>query len=312
MRTAGRNRKREGRRKQHISRVKYAACVTGLLLLIAAAFWMPQAVFAAQNYYQNSHLAMEVVGEREISGFDAGYEHDVRTRMEQFLQGIAAGRQYYAIASDYELSEERQGEILTSLPKNEGILLASDMSVNLISLYVSDLVVEDCKRYAIFDENFESGIAFSCLYLELSSDLYRSIRILMDLEDDTIYYVKVESAGIGTEMFGVSRKVLQGYLDLYSRTVPFYSVGDNYGQYYHADSFWEDIGDGKVTTRVKTQDMPNYFHKIGEEEFVWTVPIFYQDETLSLDFMMHLMESEFAVEVGIHEIGELIPELADE
>ncbi|MCH5342703.1 MAG: hypothetical protein J1E64_01600 [Acetatifactor sp.] len=312
MRIVGRKRKREDKRKQHISRVKYAACVTGLLLLIAAAFWMPQAVFAAQNYYQNSRLAMEAVGERKISGFDTGYEHDLKTRMEQFLQGIAAGRQYYAIASDYEMSEAEEKELLTSLPKNEGIWLAQNMTANLISLYVNDLVVEDCKRYAIFDEKFESGIAFSCLYLELSSDLYRSIRILMDLEDDTIYYVKVESAGIGTEMFGMSKGELQDYMDLYGSTTPFYAVANYYGQYYHADNLLVDTGDGMATTRVKMQDLPNYFHKIGEEDFDWTVPIFYGDEALSVDFMMHLMENEFAVEVGLHEIGALVPEFAEE
>lgn len=312
MRTVGKKARIEEKEKSHASRIKYTACVVGMLFLVAAAFWMPQAVFAAQNYYQGSHLTMEAVGgDREISGLALGYKYDVRTRMEEFARGVASGRQYYAVVSDYELSEDEQEEILNSLPGDVYMMYTYGLTMNLISLGYSDLAVEDCKRYVIFDQNFESGIAFSCLYLELSSDLYSSVQILMDLEDDTIYYVKAASKRGGTEMFGMSKREVKLYIDLFDSVTFTYEVSEHYGQYYHADSFFVERDDGVWVTRVGMEDWPEYLRQVGENSFAYAAPIIYGDDVLSLDVIMQMEESGFTAAVGLREIGELIPEFSE-
>ena len=307
MRTAGRNRKREDKRKQHISRVKYAACVTGLLLLIAAAFWMPQAVFAAQSYYQGRHMVMEeTMGEREISRLGIGYEYDVRTRMEEFVQGIVAGRQYYAIASDYELDEAEQEEILRILVTDVGVKYTNEMTLGYVEMGFNDFVFEESKMYVITDKKFESGIAFSCLYLELSNSWYKRIQILMDMEDHTIYFMRAILPGKQMAKW----PELPAYLAEFDNYLSLVDVSYHYGQYYYADAPADGSVDGGRAAWIEQEQKEGFYRLIGENYYDYTVPICYEENFLHMDFMVHFGDLETRADAGLREIAELIPEFA--
>ncbi len=317
-------------RKDHCKRKKkeswdlrgrYFFCITGLLLVIAVAFWLPQAVFAAQNYYQGSRLVSGMADEQVFASFDTNYEYDVKTRLEEFARGVAEGRQYYALASDCELSEEELHQIVMEIHEQDWTGYTYTATNGVLDLYY-DFVLDDCRRYVIYDGNFESGIALSCLYLEMSlqddsqKNVYPKVRVLIDMEDGTIYAAEIsaDSASISNRQ-KIAKQALLDYLYYFIRNmVDKDAIAHSYEQYYQASdyrvSYSDDGTAAESYSEVRSDAIRN---RRGENYYDLFLPIFFEEESLQMWFSTRLEDDETLCSgVGIEEIRQLIPEFAED
>lgn len=173
----------------------YIRCILAMLVLLVVAVLGPQLLFVIQDRHTQGSTWQGERDRMDMTTLNESYTAVRRDRMSDFAKGLAEGKKYYATATDYQVDEECY-KILEEL-------MLSDWNVNaemgLVLDYVNALYsmmyslgfeVDMWKRYVIYDKDFENGVAFMAWYYEINvGDIYR-IKLLIDTEDDTLYYVQ--------------------------------------------------------------------------------------------------------------------------
>lgn len=191
------NTKRNSKLRKNTNRrstyVKYILAMVGLLVMAVLG---PQLLFAIQDgHTQGSTWRGERDG-MDMTTLNEGYTAARRDRMSDFAKGLAEGKKYYAAATDYQVDEECYDTFESFMMGNRSLnaeagMLSSDYLYDLyMMLYEIGFEVDMWKRYVIYDKDFENGVAFMAWYYEINvGDIYR-IKLLVDTEDDTLYYAQ--------------------------------------------------------------------------------------------------------------------------
>ena len=174
------------------SRILYVVGVLGLAALIACAFYLPRLIFSVGDNRLCSDI---VLGEREdmdVTLLSAAYEPSLGVRLQNFVDGLARGRNYYFSEQDIAITRD-----LYQLLENDSdsrIFQQPCWAMNTLGLmsHVCSLTsafysVHSWKQYVIYSDDFAESVNFIVWYMEIEDYKGGTLNILMDAEDYTIY-----------------------------------------------------------------------------------------------------------------------------
>lgn len=268
----------------------YGFCMGGLMLLVIAALFLPQVIFTIQDRYLMAGTEVKARRSFDVSQLNSLYEKQTHDRMSNFIR---MDLQTATITSiDYDLMED------TEIEKQAKAILQQEWSTPLndiraVALH-TPIIVHNCKKYIVYGN--EDGVALMMWYYDIYLDALDSrMRLLVDSETDTIYYVKV----MIDERYNMA--ATKGYDYSYSielMNIVYFSL-DYYNTYYEAELESFSGFDEEVWYLMESDDEGCALHAAlpyGE---------------LSADFMFEdIWRNDVnVISMGIQEIGNLVPEM---
>lgn len=300
----------------------YVICISGLLILIAAAFLVPQLIFATQDNLRERNISLENRGNMDIAKLNLTYEKSLSKRMTSFSQGIAQGKKYYVAATSYEVGDSMANEEdLYDIVQS--ILYQSIMSLLLDMGYIGydgkswdiESDMQAWKRYVIYDEDFQNGAALMAWYMEWQLEGGDRLRVLADTETGILYFAQIDCS---KEM---KKNIRMTAYDITLSSDSAYSIDRTINRDYETDKanqeseYWEEQLEGDNISKVYNakgsiiSEMEQFAKDFEPEEYVLEIPLSYGGNVLN--FRLEYLEQENRLVMGITEIGELIPEFAD-
>lgn len=167
--------------------------ITGLLLTISLAVFLPQAVFMIQDYRQTSLVDVTTRETYEVLTTDAAYMQDVNARMGR-MASIGYG--------DMEISKVER-----SMDIEECMNLISGVKAQSYMVYLSDMLpstfgemlpylsvtqMETCDCYIVYSDDYVDGVILMFWYMVFDMpELGYAMELIVDSETETIYYVRL-------------------------------------------------------------------------------------------------------------------------
>lgn len=303
--------------------IKYIVCVAASVILVVTAIMGPQLLLTAQDNYQ---LGKSWQGKRvslDMEALNNSYG-SMRERLLSFAAGVAQEKDYYVAGTDYQATEEIY-DIIEQVFEQEIIVMLMDLSG--FPFYFPELLEKEfdiaaCKKCFIYDASFDEGvtsIVAMAWYIELKVTDAQYIKILADVEKNTVYYVEyVYEENVYEENVGFDKAVNYMTTGVSAKrqemlsTVFYYMYPLCYA-YYEAGleealtemEVWEDYNEdnafygeswtyGNGVASVQAE-MP---YGNNGNFLTWEMGMHYNDEKLQTR----------RVYLGIREIKELIPE----
>lgn len=290
----------KNKKKKRIKSVRiYGFCMGGLLLLVIAALFLPQVIFTIQDRYLMTGTEVEARRSLDVSQLNSLYEKQTHDRMSNFIHMDLQTATVTSI--DYDLMED------TEIEEQVKAILRQEWSapLNVIMGFTSDtsIIVQNCKKYIVYGNGNESGVALMMWYYDIYLDAIDSqMRLLVDSETDTIYYVKV----MIDERYNMA--AMNGYDYSYlieSIHAISYNL-DYYNSYYEAEleSFSEFDEESQ-----KKGEVWYVKPKSDGEGYALHAALPYGE--LSVDFLFEGIwrNGMNSISIGIQEIGDLVPEM---
>ena len=300
----------------------YVICISGLLILIAAAFLVPQLIFATQDNFRERNISLENRGNMDITKLNLTYEKSLSKRMTSFSQGIAQGKKYYVAATGYEVGEGMANEedlydIVQSITYQDIMSLLLDMGYVWYDSKGWDIEsdMQAWKRYVIYDEDFQNGAALMAWYMEWQLERGDILRVLADTETGILYFAQIDCS----KEMKKNIRIMVSDITLSSSNA--YSIDCIINRDYETDKvnqqneYGEEQLEGDSVSKVYNaemsiiSEMEQFVEEFEPEEYVLEIPLSYGGNVLN--FRLEYLEQENRIEMGITEIGELIPEFAD-
>ena len=164
---------------------KYMVSILFVLFLLFVSLIGPGLLFDIQDHFQVRKTWQGLGNSLDVELLNASYG-DKKERFTEFAKGLSEGKKYYASGMEVSLTKEEQIAIMERV---------------IPSYYYSgEYKVIDWKKYIIFDSALadnNASVAFMTWYIELLGEDENSIKILVDTEDLTVYYIKVNGSAIG-------------------------------------------------------------------------------------------------------------------
>lgn len=162
----------------------YIISIFLVLFLLVLSLIGPGLLFAVQDHLQVRKTTQGTGNNLDIEVLNASYG-DKKERLTAFSQGVSEGKTYYASGMEVSLTKEEQYSIIEqAIPTY---------------YYSIGCTVVDWKKYIIFDSALadnNASVAFMTWYIELLGADEKSLKILVDTEDLTVYYIKVDGATV--------------------------------------------------------------------------------------------------------------------
>jgi len=227
--------------------------------LILTAVFMPQIVYGIYDDYQFNLSSKADKNLSDVTRFDDIYEADCPERLAAYAGGLKTGKKYITMETDIVYDEEDgtimdlvmamheqlfktnmyegEEEIVVDKSMNEVVAaygytlgdivpLSGELS-QMDSYYMYSCVDRDsCRKFVIYDESMNLGIAFSLLYFTIDLGSGFEIELLGDTYDSTIYYIKFTYP-----MFYIEKHDAVSYDKFYDMNV----FGEIMSFYYSAD-----------------------------------------------------------------------------
>lgn len=305
----------------------YFFCIIGLLIIIAAAFYVPQFLFETQDGFRERNVVVEKRDRLDITKLNLSYEKSLSKRMSSFSQGMLQGKKYYVAATEYteeDYSEDNQelyNVVENIIPYSYSVMLMyQEGFLPEAIFYPFDKVnvLNALKRYVIYDEDFQNGAALMAWYVDLNLEGTIRLRILADTETGTIYYAQVD----------YPEKMKSYILDcaeifIYNAEVAYYAE-ESVNIEYETDKAKQDL-EGEIISYEKgteiniydeSKGILTYEQKIKEfwktykpQEYIRNMLLSYDGS--ELEYKIEYYEQENRLVFGVTEIGRLIPDFAE-
>lgn len=297
------------------NRLKYVLCIVGMVLLVAAAFFLPQIVFSVQDGYQMQTTETEVRNSLEVSMLNSTYEKDLNTRIRNFLN--MQDRTVTAI--DYEFSNKSElRELLDSVFLQDWFAVLYDnvmMSYILWVGYSSELPVEvlDCKKYLVHSREYQDGVALMMWYLDLYlEEIDARVRLLVDTESNTIYYAKITDVGYEEvnlteyEEPAMSTEVLEK--DLFQLGQVIRSCYGIYHTYYEAD---DTVPFNQYDSSESPKEEDWYIsYALDEDKVSVSSQMPFGELCTYFIFKLEIKDGIYQdIDMGLSSVAEMIPEM---
>lgn len=287
--------------RKYIKRTKslYSVCIIAMILLVIAALFLPQIIFSIQDKYRMMNTEAKTRNSLDIAQLDLDYEQQLNERLNNFF-GMSDTT---VTAIDYEFEDSEWENLVESIFYQEWFIVLINNSLVTDYIYAAQfwdmytVNIQDSKKYIVYGKDYRDGIALMMWYL----DIYMEspgirIRLLVDTESNTIYYVKITSDektdSIATD--GVIDKEYFYYLaEIIAKHYDFYY------NYYEADEQYNEV---EETRGIKSEVDDNIL------EVIFNLPY----EHLNAEF---LFRTEYKngnypdITVGFPAIGKKIPEI---
>lgn len=289
-------------RKIKINYIKY---IFMMLVLLASAVFGPQLLFAVQDKHNQENIWLGERDSMDIAALNVGYTESLGERLKNYAKGLAGDKKYYANVTDYEVDAECYEIMETVLNSSWGSFLDSFMVLDFYDSIYKGYDVQNWKRYTIYDEEFENGVAIMAWYFELYGVDERKIKVLVDTEDYTLYYLEMEVADKVYDYYGYGAKVPKNSSELLE-----------YFAYYYEIMAGEEniVGVDKIQETYNTSRQDSLFdvYMVYLQPGLYNIMLPYEGAWLhwELEATQSTQETPARISVGIREIGELIPEFS--
>lgn len=246
----------EGRVKSEYNRRKHSILAYGLstlvlVLLVTAAFFGPQIVFAMQDDIRCGAVVSMSPEDVDITSFNTGYETDLYKRLERYARGLAEGREYYVTVQDMEPTTEITDWAASEQGYYQEGFQVLCWTLKLIPEEIFDYNLISWKRCVIYGDDFAGGVNFILWYLELGNNDEPVVRLLVDGETGEIYGIRTNFDAYfqdeQIEMTGISQNL-----------VDFYNIYDD-------DMWYWVMAIGNYYCGLKIADMLNWLSSMGCE-----------------------------------------------
>lgn len=286
------------------NRRKYALCLMGLLSAVVAAFFSPQLFFFLQDSYRLQNMRQETRQSLDIEGLQFSYAQSVRLRMADLAQGLAEGKTYHTAATDYEIEESRQQEVLNDLQsffyENTWFYPMSEWQYVIEAFNNQPMKIETCKKYVIYEEDFTNGAAIIAWYVGCTKDDGSYVKLLVDINEDIIYYMESSESIKEEELIKMGYEI--GSWSHINKEILYYQR-EFYNDYYQGDYVGDEIYNEYA---AQTAD------KLWQPVMNWEIPYDSCHIDFEADFWNEIDENGSMTchsRMGVSQIGSLIPEL---
>lgn len=174
-------------------RAMYVNCILAMVILMIAAVLGPQLLFAVQDNHKQGEIFSGERSQMDMTFLNVGYPKVLRDRLISFAQGQSSEKQYYATATDCTVDAEGYS-ILDNVLNREWVTFLNDMGILLYNYEAISKIgytIDSWKRYIIYDENIENGVAIMAWYFDVSINDSIKLQLLVDVEDDTLYHINI-------------------------------------------------------------------------------------------------------------------------
>lgn len=277
----------------------YVASIIGMFCLVILALFLPQIVFGIQDRYQMNNTKVEQRSSINISQINADYELEMYERMSNLL--LLDLEKVTVAAIDYDRKDDEElNALLERTLYGEWIDILNNITIYFFNdaLTKAFIEVQDCKKYIVYGKDYQDGVALMMWYFDLyMKEADSRIRLLVDSETDSIYYIKITSYSGQNGKASETTNAVTGYttdkgtwfstfVEILLMHMAYYSDYYKADDYWYIDSQWDD-----------TNSMCKYSFAYGET---------------TLEFQFSATDGEGIkpdIEMGITSIGNLIPEM---
>ena len=239
--------------------VQYTAVLSGVVLLITAAFLIPQFIFRVQDDILCGNTELGQRMHLDVEAMRTDYEKELPVRLENFVNGLKAGDSFYVTSQEMEINQEIQEYLYSNAGLYQGII-DNFITIGLLDIWGRDFTINQWKRYVLYSDNYAKGVNFILWYIELQ-DSEEVLKLLVDGEDGTIYALKTE-VGLPAEELGKGNYDYWAQMKSYLGEYMFFELWGYFAGYYDlmteevAETYhsWpEEIEKGEMEAAVKTK-----------------------------------------------------------
>lgn len=278
----------------------YLLCVVLLLILVIAAFILPQSVLLFQDKQIMNDIRLAERSGLDYSAVDMEYVMDMKERISKFARGIAEGKQYF-ITSSEATDSLNDAELIDMIMMQEWFWIIWDMGQIELDKEINIQVLSK-EYFVIYNNDTNDGASFVCWYFQLHKENEYDLNILIDAKDYTLYYAEVYNQNTRN-----TKSHYEYYLDMGTwEYLPEYFL-----YYYESDEFFrkaESDADAGNTSIILNgyEDMITRDFQRGEFSQSFSY------ESSSLTFSVYLTDEKHmgfsGVCFGIQELIDLLPE----
>lgn len=291
----------------------YGICIAGMLLLVILAMLLPQIVWEVQDRFRINSVELQQRSSIDVSQVNSDYERQMYSRMSNLTELDIETATVAAIDYDKK-DDEEMNAVLARVFTSEWIERFNETTYCIYqdALIRAFIEISDCKKYIVYGEDYQDGVALMMWFFDINMKEYDTrVRLLVDSETDTIYYIKItnydeetkknyyevenysKDNSMQVENYSKDNRMLFGMFEKNVLTcLGYYS--DYYESNWHSDDW--DYWYTQVRlddTQLNGKYVLPYGKKQLEFQFIATA-----GECMNPD-----------VEMGITLIGELIPEM---
>lgn len=305
-------------------RTGYLFACLGLVLLMLAAFFLPDMAMSLQDRQSMKEVQFTSREGLDYAAVNTEYDYSLESRLNTFAKGCAEGKQYFTASSDY-VNLENKEEMIRKI-WNEGVITLMEYLGIMWPDYLKDIskanaIMEEYylgadklqvlkeELYVIYDEDTSNSAAMLCLYLHLRLEGICDVNVLADGKDGAVYYMEVYSEIIdrrlvewekssGSIIWLDTQLNWCGYPHIYDMLSKYYLFQMNF--YQEEIIYDESAGVNIAGVYPEAERKPGYMQLVFP----------YQDGDLTMEiFFTDSQEQEHAgFCIGLKEIFELLPE----
>ena len=254
----------------NLKKRKYIISIFLVLLLLLLSLTGPGLLFTIRDHIQVRKTWQGTASSLDIEVLNASYANK-KERLEAFARGISGGKKYYASGMEVSLSKEEQYSLIEQIVP--------------LYHYTTAYNVIDWKKYIIFDNaqvDTNASVAFMTWYIELLGTNEETLKILVDTEDFTVYYIKVTASAF-------EEIIAEGKLaeDMYN---------DEYLLSYYEPDLME----------FHTETVQKKWSKNIDSTTNFYINMYYDNHSLQWELIYHPY-----LQAGFSDMKVLIPELED-
>lgn len=310
---------------------KYAVGLFSIGTLIMVAILAPNLLFSVQDMYRMGKTWQAERRGLDMATLNQSYD-TLRNRMVRFADGMTNNEEYFVTGTDYQVASEHFDVLDRALSQDYFSIMAdTGIVMNALPEYYKEkgYGISKCKKYVVYDAEFDEGIGnieFLLWYMEVDIGQKYHIRILVDAETYTLYYMEyVEDDGMdailerGLDYAYFSAKGHDSEYSYWMQEVAqhlmqywyyYYEAGNEKSQSFV--EFMENIeqlAGGKETNinSMVVTDSMNIVNGIGTRQSHSLLP--FEENNLTWELALELTkEDKLKCSYGILELKELIPE----
>lgn len=281
----------------------YAVCGIGLVLLLGISLMLPKLAFFIQDSYR-----METIVVEGRSGFDPAklnisYDATLDARMRHFAQGLAEGKNYYASPTEYSVGVEQYLQLSDIIDQEFMRFIMQNGILPLLGL--SSYEIATWKQYVIFNEEMSEDVAFVTWYIEMALENNGTMKLLVDAQSNTIYYIQLTIPAENKESVVVYDEEYAGVYDIYEIWSYGWETLYFFLSFYYETDFIEKL----FSMESETDAAQNSIMTRDHTKVNWSL----QYAGYGLEMAMSIEDESdtdaVTYHIGITELGALIPEL---
>lgn len=286
----------------------YMKYIFAICILLTGAVFGPQLLFAVQDMHNQESTWLGARDSMDTTALNVRYTEVLGERLNNYAKGLAEDKKYYANVTDYKVDVECY-KLMDTVWNSEWVsLFDAYLAVGIYeSIYVEGYNVEQWKRYTIYDEEFENGVAFMAWYFELNTGDGKKIKLLVDTEDYTLYYAEMEVVEKVYDYYGFDDRVKKATSELLEYIMYYYGAETEEKTFNVKErkDAYSVVGVVEDSVIEVVKDYMVYMR-----EGLYNIILPYEEGWLhwELELTEESKEKPERISIGIMQIGELIPE----